>query len=72
MNAECPICKTPLEPHDSYGRFLRHQDGKKLGDILKCPKGSECDGTCDSETFNVAGCWHTVDATGELREGHPC
>jgi hypothetical protein len=34
---ECTYCGFELNIVDYYGRILAHQDGKKLGDILKCP-----------------------------------
>lgn len=67
----CPICGAELEYHDQYGYLLAHQSGEVLGEIYKCPNGAEQDGTCDSESFHVAGAFYT-DRQGNLNEGYPC
>jgi hypothetical protein len=68
---DCPICGSELEHHDYYGRLFSHQDGKRIGEIYKCPKGLEQNGSCDSEMFHVAGSFYT-DEAGNLHEGYPC
>ncbi|MEK6832735.1 MAG: hypothetical protein AABY32_01695 [Nanoarchaeota archaeon] len=68
---DCPICGAELEYTDYYGRLFGHQDGKKLGEIYKCPNGVEQNGSCDSELFSVAGSFYT-DRQGNLHEGYPC
>jgi len=69
---ECPMCGAELELHDYFGRIAAHQDGKVLGDIWKCPNGSQENGVCDSEAFHVAGSFYSYRDTGELKEGYPC
>ncbi len=69
---ECPICGEELDLVDYFGRIAAHQDGKVLGDIYKCPNGVECDGSCDSEMFHVAGSFYVYRETGEIHEGYPC
>lgn len=69
---DCPLCGTELDRDDVYGRLCAHQDGKVIGDIYRCPKGREQDGTCDSESFSVAGSFYVVRETGEIHEGYPC
>lgn len=66
----CPICGTELEQDDVYGRLFPHQDGKVIGEIFRCPKGFQQDGSCDSEEISVAGSFYT-DEQGELHEGYP-
>ena len=68
---ECPYCGAELEHTDSYGRFCAHQDGKRLGDIYRCPVAVEQEGKCDSECFHVCGSFYT-DEYGELHDGYPC
>jgi len=68
---ECPICGEVLEKEDEYGRFCAHQDGKRLGEIFRCPNGREQNGQCNSECFHVAGSFYT-DTHGNLYEGYPC
>ena len=67
----CPICGTELDSEGVYGRLALHQDGHISGEIFRCPKGVEQNGTCDSELWNVAGSFYT-DNKGELHEGYPC
>lgn len=67
----CPICGSELIYEDYYGRLAAHQDGKKLGEIYRCPNGAEQNGSCNSENFSVAGSFYT-DNNGELHEGYPC
>jgi len=69
---ECPHCGSELEHDDFFGRLAPHQDGKVLGEILKCPKGSECDDNCQSSCFHVPGSFHVYNNDGVLREGYPC
>lgn len=69
---ECPLCGEELDYVDYFGRIASHQDGKVLGDIWKCPNGSEQDGSCDSESFYVAGSFYSYRDNDELHEGYPC
>ena len=69
---ECPICGATLDHEDNFGRFCAHQDGKKIGEIYRCPNGVEQDGSCNSELFHVAGAFHVYDDEGQLKEGYPC
>lgn len=69
----CPLCGTELEVNDVFGRLAAHQDGKILGDIYRCPKGVEQDGSCDSECFHVAGSFYAYrEGDTQLHEGYPC
>lgn len=67
----CPVCGEQLEHEDIYGRLAAHQDGKKIGDIYRCPNGTEQNGKCYSENFRVAGSFYTIDPSEELHEGYP-
>lgn len=69
---ECPICGAELEFCEVFGRLAAHQDGAVLGDIYRCPKGVEQDGSCGSETFSVVGSFYVYRSDGMLREGYPC
>lgn len=69
---ECPICGSELICEDYFGRICAHQDGKVIGDIWRCSKGFEQNGTCDSELFSSPGSFYTLRDTGELHEGYPC
>jgi hypothetical protein len=55
---ECPYCKEELIHEDYFGRLAAHQDGKRLGEIFRCPNGVEQNGKCQSELFNVAGSFY--------------
>jgi hypothetical protein len=33
----CTFCGSEMDYNGPYGRFAAHQDGKKIGDIYKCP-----------------------------------
>lgn len=68
---ECPMCGEELVHDDIYGRLAAHQDGVKIGDIYKCPNGTEQNGTCESGNFRVAGSWYTILPSDELYEGYP-
>ena len=68
---ECPYCGTELEHEDNFGRLASHQDGKILGEIFKCPKGSNGD-ECLSATFHVAGSFYVYFSDGQLKDGYPC
>lgn len=69
---ECPICGSELEYEDYFGRVAAHQDGHVAGDIYRCPKGFEQDGSCESEDFSVAGSFYMYRGESELHEGYPC
>lgn len=49
---ECTYCGHGLEVVDYYGRICAHQDGKKLGDILKCPNHEGFDSEEDARRFD--------------------
>lgn len=69
---ECPICGTELEYYDYFGHIAAHQDGKICGEIYKCPLGSNCDGSCESDLFYVSGSYYIYCDSDELHEGYPC
>lgn len=70
---ECPYCGSELECEDIFGRIAAHQDGHIVGNIYRCLKGLEQDGSCDSELFNVAGSFYTYHhGDNSLHEGYPC
>lgn len=70
---ECPYCGAELEHEDVFGRILAHQDGYIAGDIYRCPKGMEQDGSCGSESFHVVGSFYTYRRGDDsLHEGYPC
>jgi hypothetical protein len=62
----CPYCGHELDYHDSFGRFLGHQDGKRVGNIYKCPNEH-----CESEVFNYYF-YDYVTGDLDLYEGYPC
>ena len=68
---ECPYCGNELEHEDNFGRLASHQDGKVLGEILRCPVGR--DGSdCFSSCFHVQGAFHIYFSDGQLKDGYPC
>lgn len=69
---ECPYCGSELDWEDYFGRIAAHQDGHIAGDIYRCPKGFDQDGSCESESFSVAGSFYTYRDINELHEGYPC
>jgi hypothetical protein len=70
---ECPYCDAELICEDYFGRIAAHQDGKIIGDIYRCPNGVEQDGSCDSESFHVAGSFYQYrEGDDSLHEGYPC
>jgi hypothetical protein len=68
----CPYCNEELVHEDYFGRVASHQDGKILGEIFKCPNGSEQNELCPSENLNVAGAFYLYYSNNELHEGYPC
>lgn len=69
---ECPICGSELDYDGPFGRLAAHQDGCVVGDIWRCPRGADQDGSCESEFFHVAGSFHKYREETGLREGYPC
>jgi len=69
----CPYCDNELEWTDSFGRFFGFQDGKVLGNIYKCPLGSEQSDDCESSVFHVAGSFYQyIEGDQQLHNGYPC
>lgn len=62
----CPYCENELIPHDSFGRFFSHQDGKVIGEIYKC-HNEECESGCFNFLFHAYS-----NREDDLKEGHPC
>lgn len=56
---ECTYCGADLIWTDYYGRICAHQDGKKLGDIFKCPNHEGFDSEEEAKKYEQQ--YHTMN-----------
>ncbi len=69
---KCPLCDAELKHDDLFGQLSSDRNRYIAGDIYRCPNGLEQNGTCDSESFSIAGSFYSYRSYHGIYEGYPC